>query len=111
MSCVFCDIIRRKAPANIFYEDDSVIVFHDRFPKAPTHLLICPKEHYADLVSAPAEIMPKLFETVKLVAEMVGAGDEGFRLVVNNGANAGQIVFHLHFHFMISRRGREQPSD
>jgi histidine triad (HIT) family protein len=104
MGCVFCDIIGHKAPANIFYEDDDVIVFHDHYPRAPTHLLICPKKHYTDLLDAPPEIMPRMFETVKLLARKLGIGDEGFRLIVNNGANAGQIVFHLHFHFLTNRK-------
>lgn len=104
MNCVFCDIIRKEAPADIFYEDDEVIVFHDRSPRSPTHLLICPKKHFSDLLDAPPGIMPKLFETIKLIAKKLGTGDEGFRLVVNNGANAGQIVFHLHFHFMTNRK-------
>jgi histidine triad (HIT) family protein len=109
MSCVFCDIIHKESPSKIFYEDDQVIVFHDRFPRAPTHLLICPKRHYTDLLDAPPDIMPKLFETVKLIAKKLETGNEGFRLVVNNGANAGQIVFHLHFHFMTNRKEHKSP--
>jgi histidine triad (HIT) family protein len=109
MGCVFCDIISRELPAEIFYEDDAVIVFRDHFPRAPTHLLICPKEHYTDLLEAPPEIMPKMFETVKLVSNMLNTGDYGFRLVVNNGAHAGQIIFHLHFHFLTDRKADRSP--
>ncbi len=108
MKCIFCDIVERKATADIFYENDDVIVFHDHCPRAPTHLLICPKKHFTDLIDAPPEIMPKLFEVVKTVSKMLETGDAGFRLVVNNGANAGQIVFHLHFHFLTSRKAKKQ---
>ncbi len=104
MKCVFCDIVNKSEPADVFYEDEDVIVFHDRYPRAPTHLLICPREHYTDLLDAPPSIMPKMFEVVKLVADKLGTGDNGFRIVVNNGANAGQVIFHLHFHFLTHRR-------
>lgn len=79
-------------------------MFQDHRPRAPTHLLICPKMHYVDLIDAPPEIMPRMFEAVKTVSDMLQTGDAGFRLVINNGANAGQIVFHLHFHFLTSRK-------
>jgi histidine triad (HIT) family protein len=100
MKCVFCDIINRTEEADVCYEDDDVIVFHDHFPRAPTHLLICPKKHYADLMEAPPDVILKLHETVQLVARKLGADTGGFRLIVNNGSAAGQIVFHLHYHFM-----------
>ncbi|MFH1894001.1 MAG: HIT domain-containing protein [Candidatus Zixiibacteriota bacterium] len=100
MKCVFCDIVAGIEEADIFHEDDDVIVFRDHFPRAPTHLLICPKKHYTDLMDAPPEIMPKMHEAVQLVARKLGADTGGFRLIVNNGSTAGQIVFHLHYHFL-----------
>lgn len=104
MNCVFCDIIDGRAEADIFYQDDEIIVFHDHNPKAPTHLLICPKKHYHDLLHTPPEVAEKLHETVKLVSEKVDTGDHGFRIQINNGSNAGQIIFHLHYHFLSSKR-------
>ena len=102
MSCVFCDIAKKEAPADIFYEDDEIIVFHDRLPRAPTHLLICPKEHYVDLLDVPPEVLTKMHEVTKIVARRLGADTGGFRLQINNGSPAGQIIFHLHFHFTTS---------
>jgi len=104
MNCVFCDIIDGKAHADIFYQDDDVIVFHDHRPKAPTHLLICPKVHYNDLMQAPPEVAARLHDTIRKISEMIGTGEHGFRIQINNGSNAGQIIFHLHYHFKTSKK-------
>jgi histidine triad (HIT) family protein len=100
MDCVFCRIIEKKAPAKIVYEDENTIVFHDKHPVAPIHLLICPKKHYDRLMDAPPEAIPKLIEVVKKLAKQYGVDESGFRLNINNGRGGGQIIFHLHIHFM-----------
>lgn len=98
--CVFCRIVERRAPAKIRYESERVIAFDDHHPKAPTHVLICPKAHYPTFMETPAAILAQLDSEIKLVAAQLGFGDRGFRLLVNNGRESGQIVFHLHYHFL-----------
>jgi histidine triad (HIT) family protein len=104
MSCTFCDIIAHKKPAKIFFEDDRVIVFADIFPRAEVHLLICPKSHYSTILNAPDEQVLPLIETSRYIARKLGIEDN-FRLVLNNGAKAGQIIEHLHFHFLSNASG------
>lgn len=104
VECVFCRIIAGKEPADIIYQDDEVIVFRDHRPRAPIHLLICPKQHYPDFLSAPVEVHRMLCDRVKKVAKLEGVKAGQFRIVVNNGARWGQIVFHLHYHFMAGER-------
>nr|MBN1229928.1 histidine triad nucleotide-binding protein [Anaerolineae bacterium] len=104
-TCIFCKIIEGKAPAKIVYESDQVVAFHDIHPKAPVHILIVPRKHIpriADLEPEDHGIMGEVIGAAKAVAEQFGVGD-GFRLVVNNGAIAGQSVFHIHFHLLAGR--------
>jgi histidine triad (HIT) family protein len=106
--CVFCDIIAGKIPTEFVYEDDDVIAFADIRPIAPTHLLVVPREHHstlADTVSTPGG--PELLGRLLKVAGELGAAraerDGGYRVVVNNGAAAGQTVYHLHVHVLSGR--------
>lgn len=97
--CVFCRIIAGTAPAKIIYENERVVVFHDHRPQATTHLLVVPKAHHATLLETPAEEVEYLITVCRILAETLDM-EEGFRLVINNGPRSGQIVFHLHVHFM-----------
>ena len=104
--CVFCKIITREIPADIVAEDDEVIVINDRAPKAPVHQLIIPKKHIADLKSvesADAVLLGKVALMAQKLADKL-SGSGSFRLVTNNGADAGQSVFHLHFHFLSGKQ-------
>ena len=98
-------IIRREIPATIVFEDDLCLAFRDVNPQAPTHILIIPKQPIAKLADAGAEHAPLLGHLL-VVAKQIAAGlglAEGFRLVINNGAVAGQTVFHLHVHLLAGR--------
>ena len=104
--CVFCKIIAREIPADIVAEDEDVIVINDRAPKAPVHQLIIPKKHIHDLrrlEHADAALIGKVALMAKKLAEKL-SGSGSFRLVINNGADAGQSVFHLHFHFLSGKQ-------
>ena len=101
--CIFCRIVAHQVPANIRYESDKVIGFDDVHPKTPTHVLICPKGHYPTLLETPDEILAGLTAEVKAVAVHLGFTERGFRLLVNNGRESGQIIYHLHFHFLAGR--------
>lgn len=100
-NCIFCKIIAREIPADIIYEDDNVLVFKDIHPKAPTHLLLVPKQHVdslAQLTEKDGEIAAHLMLSLPRVAAKVGL--KGFKTVINTGKEGGQIVFHLHAHLL-----------
>ena len=111
MSTLFSRIIRREIPADIVYEDDLCLAFRDINPQAPTHVLLVPKEELAKLSDAEVRdqaLLGHLLVTASRVAQQLGIG-AAFRLVINNGAEAGQSVFHLHLHILGGRPFRWPP--
>jgi histidine triad (HIT) family protein len=108
---IFAKIIRREIPATFVHEDDKCVAFRDVNPQAPTHILIVPKESIATLSEADANhqsLLGHLLLTAKNLAAQLGLGD-GYRLVINNGAAAGQTVFHLHVHLLAGRSFKWPP--
>lgn len=106
-SCVFCGIIDGKVKGNIVYRDDSVVAFKDINPKAPVHILIVPRRHIEsvlDLGKEDRELIGEVFIVASKLARDNGVAKDGFRVVVNSGPNAGQSVFHIHFHLLGGRR-------
>lgn len=102
MSCIFCDIINKKIPTTIVFEDDLCIVINDIAPRAPLHLLIIPKQHIPDCTAIPKDdtfLLPHLFNIATEVAEKKKASD-GFRIITNVKDLGGQSVMHLHFHLI-----------
>ena len=102
---LFEKIINKEIPAEILYEDDISIVIKDISPQAPTHLLIIPKKvipKLSDATDEDQDILGHLMLLAGKIADQLGL-DETFRLVVNNGAKAGQSVFHLHLHLLSGR--------
>jgi histidine triad (HIT) family protein len=111
MSCLFCDIIAGRKPARKVYEDDKVFGFEDVRPQAPTHVLIVPKRHIADIKSAAPEDA-ELIGYSHLVAARIARErgiEDGYRTVYNVGPNSGQSVFHLHLHLLGGRVLRWPP--
>ena len=105
MSSIFGKIIKREIPADIIYEDELCLAFRDVNPQAPTHVLIIPKKEVARLADAGQEdqaLLGHLMLAANKIARQLGV-DGAFRLVVNNGAEAGQSVFHLHLHLLAGR--------
>jgi histidine triad (HIT) family protein len=103
---IFSKIIRREIPANIVYEDDLALAFTDVHPQAPVHILVIPKKPIPQLADAEPEdqaVLGHLLLVAKQVATAAGLTN-GYRLVVNNGADAGQTVFHLHLHILGGRQ-------
>jgi histidine triad (HIT) family protein len=104
-SCLFCRIVRREIPAKVIHEDEHTLAFHDIDPKAPTHVLVIPKQHVATLNDATdATLVGRLLIAAKEIATAEGISEDGYRTVVNCGAGAGQTVFHLHLHLLGGRR-------
>jgi len=104
--CLFCKISRKEIPAAIVYEDRLVAAFDDINPQAPVHVLIIPKAHYATLNDVSAEEQALLGHVVLVATKIAGERglkEQGYRLVANCLASAGQSVFHLHFHLLGGR--------
>jgi histidine triad (HIT) family protein len=101
--CVFCRIAAKEVPAKLVYEDEAVVAFPDLNPRAPFHVLVVPRRHVERLADLDDEALAgKLTLAAATVARQAGQSD-GFRVVVNNGAGAGQSVFHLHLHVLGGR--------
>ena len=105
-SCIFCKIAAREAPAEILHESDRVVAFRDLDPKAPTHILLIPKQHIASIADVSDDDGAMLAELALAAAHLArteGIDESGWRLVTNVGAGAGQTVFHLHVHLLGGR--------
>lgn len=103
MECIFCKIVSREIPADIVYENETVIAFNDINPAAPVHILIVPKKHLAttdEISPEDKDISAAIFEAAKEIAKQKNLSEDGYRLIINNGRAAGQVVFHLHMHIL-----------
>lgn len=102
--CIFCRIVAGEIPSTKVFEDDRIFAFEDISPKAPTHVIVVPREHISRLSdTSPADeaLLGALASRAAAIARDRGLSD--FRVVVNNGEGAGQSVFHLHFHLLGGR--------
>lgn len=101
--CLFCKIANGEVESDIVYRDEQVCAFNDINPKAPVHILIVPRKHIEgvdSLTDDDGEIIGHIFLVAKKLSEEKSISESGFRIVVNSGSNAGQIVEHLHFHLL-----------
>ncbi|MCB1307657.1 MAG: histidine triad nucleotide-binding protein [Leptospiraceae bacterium] len=108
---IFAKIIRKEIPADIIYEDDRCLAFHDVNPQAPIHVLLIPKEPISQLSLADDDhrnLLGHLMLTAPRIAEELGIGGK-YRLVINDGEQAGQTVFHLHMHILGGRAMQWPP--
>jgi len=106
MDCLFCKIATGKIPATIIYRDDWVVAFDDIHPQAPQHKLIIPQKHIAtlnDLQEEDNELIGHMIQTASQLAKQLAIADEGYRVVLNCNAGAGQTVFHVHLHLLGGR--------
>jgi len=105
-NCLFCKIANKQINSEIVYENDDVLVFKDINQKAPVHLLAIPKKHVSSIMEidklSEGQVIEILRTIVKIAKEM-GLDKDGFRIVTNTGASAGQSVDHLHFHILAKR--------
>ena len=102
-NCIFCKIIDRQIPSTIVFEDEKVLAFNDINPVAPVHVVIIPKAHIAnvnDLTVDNATVLGDLHLAAQKIAARLGIADKGYRLINNCGTDAGQTVFHLHYHLI-----------
>ena len=110
-ACLFCRIVAGEIPAQVLHATEKVLAFRDINPAAPTHILLIPKEHVArmsDLEDRHGDVLADLFQAAAHLARTEGVDRSGWRLVVNEGRDAGQSVFHLHLH-LLGGRGLAWP--
>lgn len=101
--CLFCKIIKGEIPSTKVYEDEDILAFNDINPAAPIHILVIPKKHIESLAHMQKEdeaIVGKIYGVINKIAEEKGFKDNGYRVIVNCGKDAGQEVIHLHFHVL-----------
>ncbi|MEI3395186.1 MAG: histidine triad nucleotide-binding protein [Clostridia bacterium] len=101
--CLFCKIIKGEIPSTKVYEDEDILAFNDINPAAPIHILVIPKKHIESLAHMQKEdeaIVGKIYGVINKIAEEKGFKDNGYRVIVNCGRDAGQEVMHLHFHVL-----------
>ncbi len=104
--CIFCKIVNHEIPSEIVYEDEWVLAFRDIEPAAPTHVLVIPKVHIDNIVDLRliTDNLPvKIMEAIQKVTTDLKLRDNGFRVIVNYGQDAGEAVHHLHFHIIAGR--------
>ena len=105
-NCLFCKIVAGTIPSTKLHEDELVVAFRDIAPRAPTHILIVPRDHIAsaaDLTDADGPMLGRLFATAAELARREGIAEAGYRLVSNVGRWGGQTVDHLHIHLLGGR--------
>ncbi|MGQ9471186.1 MAG: histidine triad nucleotide-binding protein [Candidatus Aminicenantales bacterium] len=105
--CLFCRLRDRKLPVDVVYEDEEVLGFKDINPKAPVHILVIPKEHFASLNEVPAGkeiLLGRLLRAAVKIGKEKGLTRTGYRIVINTGPDSGQAVYHLHVHLLGGRR-------
>lgn len=101
--CIFCKIVTGEMDSQIVYQDEQVTAFRDIHPVAPTHILVIPNRHIASLNDVMEEDEPlvgHMLSVVRPIAEKEGVQDSGYRLIINTGPDANQVVFHLHLHII-----------
>jgi histidine triad (HIT) family protein len=110
---IFSKIIKKKIPADIVFENDKILAFKDINPKAPVHVLIIPKEKIAQVTEIDgkkhAALLGEMFDVANKIAKDMKIDKDGFRLVLNNGGNGGQEVYHLHMHLLGGRQMNWPP--
>ncbi|XP_013136635.1 PREDICTED: histidine triad nucleotide-binding protein 1 [Papilio polytes] len=109
---IFGKILRKEIPAKFVYEDDQCVAFHDVNPQAPTHILVIPRKPISQLSKASDEdeqLLGHLMIAARKIAAQEGLDESGFRLVINDGKNGAQSVYHLHLHILGGRQMRWPP--
>ncbi len=103
MGCLFCNIIKGETPSTKVYENDSIYAFEDIHPQAPVHILVVHKKHIKNLDELDENnsyMMSDIFLGVKEIARMKNLSEKGYRVIINNGPAAGQVIWHLHIHLL-----------
>ncbi|MEW6718441.1 MAG: histidine triad nucleotide-binding protein [Chloroflexota bacterium] len=109
--CLFCKIVAGETPSETVYSDDQVTAFRDISPVAPTHILVVPNQHIESVNALESEhegLVGHMFVVARKLAEQENIDKSGYRLIINTGSDAGQVIFHLHLHIIGGQRMRYQ---
>ena len=101
--CIFCKIVKGEIPNTFLYENDKLVVFRDKNPHAPVHILIVPKKHIRsvnDLTEEDAKIVSEMMMTAKMMAKKESVSKSGYKLLFNVEKGGGQVILHLHLHLI-----------
>lgn len=101
--CIFCKVIKGELPSTKIYEDKEILAFKDIHPVAPVHILVVPKKHFRSLIEVKdrdKKLLGKLLLTARNMGEKLGISKGGYKIIINNGEESGQLVFHLHIHLI-----------
>lgn len=112
VDCIFCRIVSKEVPSTVVLDRGGILAFRDAGPKAPTHILIVPKEHIKDITElgpGHASLLADMVGAANELAAAEGIAESGYRVVANVGRDGGQTVFHLHFHLLGGRAMRWPP--
>jgi len=110
-TCLFCRIVAGEIPGDVVYRDDEMVAFRDIHPVASTHILLVPREHIESMSTLAPEhegLIGRMMLRIRALAEAEGIVESGFRVVVNNGPDGGQVVPHLHLHIIGGRRLKDR---
>jgi histidine triad (HIT) family protein len=102
-TCIFCDIAEGRRAAEVIYQDEILVAFHDIHPAAPVHILVVPRKHIRsinDLTEEDRETVSEMIFRSREIAKMAEVDGSGFKLVFNTETGAGQVIFHLHMHLL-----------
>ena len=105
MDCIFCKLANKEIPTEVVYEDEFVFAFNDMSPQAPVHILFIPKKHLDSALEVEDQdlIISHIFTAMRKVARDQGLDKAGYRVITNVGKDAGQTVFHMHFHLLAGK--------
>ena len=107
MDCIFCKIVKKEIPADVVFEDETVIAFKDIKPIAPVHIVIIPKKHIVSIVDIKEEdvvLMGRLIMSAKKIADDLKISKDGYKLLIRVGRGGGQEVDHIHLHLLSGQR-------
>ena len=110
-TCLFCRIVAGEIPGDVVYRDDEMVAFRDIHPVASTHILLVPREHIESMSALSQKhegLIGRMMLRIRALAEAEGIVESGFRVVVNNGPDGGQVVPHLHLHIIGGRRLKDR---
>ena len=110
-NCLFCKIVKGEVPSTKVYEDENILAFNDINPATPIHILVIPKKHISSLIDLTEEdkdIVWNIHNSINKIAEQNNFKDDGFRVIVNCGKDAGQEVMHLHYHILAGTKMGEK---
>lgn len=110
--CIFCKIAKGEIGSKKIFENELVFAFEDLNPQAPTHMLFIPKEHFKDTIEIAEknpQVIGEIFGAIAKIVKSKNMADSGFRIVINQGPDAGQAVAHVHFHVLGQRKMHWPP--